>query len=124
MSQREARRLWADLAALREAEYGPGSRAFRVDEFVGADVADFVPTPPEALPAEELEGLEAAADLGARGRQWVRAAQRPDALQRQLQRQMMGRLVVPRDEWVELDRTRHPIAQFFHSLLPWVVVTR
>jgi hypothetical protein len=122
--QCEARRLWADLATVREREYGEGSRAFVVDEFAGADVADFAPTPPDALPAEQLEELEMAADLGRAARQWVRAAHRPDAFQRNLQRQMMGRLVVPREEWVELDRTRHPIVQFFHSLLPWVVVTR
>ena len=81
------------------------------------------PTSPSAArcpSADQLEELEAAGNLGAGVRQWVRVARRPNALERQA----MGRLVVPREEWVELDRSRHPVVQFFLSLLPWVVVTR
>ena len=105
---------------MREHEYGLGTRAFTLDEFASADAADFLPAPPDALPADQLEELEAAGNLGVGVRQWVRVARRPNALERQA----MGRLVVPREEWVELDRSRHPVVQFFLSLLPWVVVTR
>ena len=41
------------------------------------------------------------------------------------QRAEMGRLVVPREEWMELDtRNTHPLLLFFYSLLPWAVAPR
>ena len=79
-------------------------------ELRAVDGADFEPTPPAALPAEQLE---AARGEGAAGR-WVRVRQPPRL-------RPEGRLVVPRDEWVELRSDTHPLLQFWYSLLPWTV---
>lgn len=125
--QRETRRLWADLTAAREHEYGPGSGAHRIDEFASAEPTDFLPKPPDALPADQLADLDMAADLGANARQWVRVARQPgrgDAGGWAAGLRPEGRLVVPRAEWVELDQSASPFVRFLRSLLPWVVVTR
>ena len=119
----EIGRMWSDLMTIREHEYGPASASYTFDEFRSADIADFKPTPPDALPAEHLEQLEAAEDLGGAPRQWVRV-QRRQVMNAQ-QRAEMGRLVVPREEWMELDtRNTHPLLLFFYSLLPWAVAPR
>jgi hypothetical protein len=110
----EVGRLWRDARAATTAEYVECASS-RHDEFASADPADFPPTPPDALPPEQLENLEAAADLGVAARQWVRARQMPHQLRPH------GRLVLPREEWVVIDRTMHPVLKFFYSLLPWVV---
>ena len=112
----EVKRLWADLQAVREHEYGTAAVSGQLDEFASADPDDFAPTPPDALPADQLEQLEPAGALGAAPRQWVRVARR--------QLRPEGRLVVPRDEWRELDAATHPFVQFFVSLLPWTVAPR
>ena len=107
-------RQWADLFAAREHAYPTGGAAAKVDEFWDADPADFAPTPPDALPAEQIEMLEAALGDGPVGR-WVRVAPRAHQLRPE------GRLVVPRDEWVTLDAKTPWYLQFFLSLLPWTV---
>lgn len=98
-----------DLAHVAAAEYGEASRA--IDEFALADPDDFEPTPPAALPEDLLPQPGDAAAAGGRWRP-VRAP-RP-----------AGRLVVPREEWVVLERATGAAATFvtfWRSLLPWTV---
>jgi len=104
-------RLWQDCKLVSACEY-PVASSGRFDEYSSADVADFSPNPPDALPADQLE---AAAGQGAAGR-WVRHAPR--------QLRPEGRLVVPRKEWLVLDPATHPLKQFFLALLPWAVAPR
>ena len=111
----EGAQLWADCIAARRLEYTDAAAA-RIDEFQTADPADFLPTPPEALPAEQLEQLEAAPDLGGAPRPWVRVDRRARMLRPE------GRLVVPREEWERLNLNEHWAVKFVKSLLPWVVV--
>ena len=93
------------LAAVRDASYGGSAMAH--DEFDEADAADFSVELPAQMPADEGGGGEAPAA----GR-WVRqaAAERP-----------VGRLVVPREERLQLQRGTNPLVQFFYSLLPWAM---
>lgn len=98
----DALRLRDDCAAVRAAEYGGG--AAEHDEFAEADPADFTPALPAQLPADEGDPWMGA---GAEGG----APRRPPRLP--------GRLVVPREERLQLDPHTHPLKQFFLSLLPW-----
>lgn len=106
------RRQWADLRAARAAEWPPDGAHMRTDEFASAHTDDFLPQPPDALPAEQVEELEAAAGDGIiGGARWVRRrALRPE-----------GRLVVPRHEWTTLNPATPAVLQFFYSLLPWAM---
>ena len=98
----EVLRLRDDCAAVRVAEYGGG--AAEHDEFAEADPADFTPALPAQLPADE-------------GDPWMGAGA-DGAAQRRAPR-LPGRLVVPREERLQLDPHTHPLKQFFLSLLPW-----
>jgi len=100
----EALRLRDDCAAVRVAEYGGG--AAEHDEFVEADPADFTPALPAQLPADE-------------GDPWLGAG--PDGAALRRPPRLPGRLVVPREERLQLDPHTHPLKQFFLSLLPWAM---
>jgi len=103
----EALRLRDDCAAVRAAEYGGG--AAEHDEFAEAEPADFTAALPAQLPADEGDPwMGAGADGG--------APRRPPRLP--------GRLVVPREERLQLDPRTHPLKQFFLSLLPWAEMPR
>ena len=102
---------WLEARLVAACEY-PAASSGQYDEFSSADLADFSASPPDPLPADQLE---AAVGQGAAGR-WVRHVER--------RLRPEGRLVVPREEWLALDPATHPFKQFFLSLLPWAVAPR
>ncbi|KAL1529060.1 hypothetical protein AB1Y20_000023 [Prymnesium parvum] len=90
------------LGVVRDSTYGGAARDF--DEFADADVADFRLDLPAQLPDDE--------DAPHQPARWPAHARAP---------RLPGRLVVPREERLQLQRGTNPLLQFFLSLLPWAM---